>query len=74
MGLINAIKLANDYNQAKKLLKEKNINIDKARKVITSIIKGVDYLRSLRTQLTEVITKYNTMANKLILKLKRRIK
>ena len=74
MGLLNVIKLANDYRKAEKLLKEKNISVDKIRKVITSMVKGIDYLKNLRTQLNEVITKYNSIVNKLIAKLKRRIK
>ena len=74
MGLLNVIKLANDYRKAEKLLKEKNISVDKVRKVITSMVKGIDYLKGLRSQLNEVITKYNSIVNKLIAKLKRRIK
>ena len=74
MGLLNVIKLANDYRKAEKLLKEKNISVDKVRKVITSMVKGIDYLKGLRSQLNEAITKYNSMVNKLIAKLKRRIK
>ena len=74
MGLLNVIKLANDYRKAEKLLKEKNISVDKIRKVITSMVKGIDYLKNLRSQLNEAITKYNSIVNKLIAKLKRRIK
>ena len=74
MGLLNVIKLANDYRKAEKLLKEKNISVDKVRKVITSMVKGIDYLKNLRSQLNEAITKYNSIVNKLIAKLKRRIK
>ena len=74
MGLLNVIKLANDYRKADKLLKEKNISVDKVRKVITSMVKGIDYLKGLRSQLNEAITKYNSIVNKLIAKLKRRIK
>lgn len=74
MGLLNVIKLANDYRKAEKLLKEKNISVDKVRKVITSMVKAIDYLKGLRSQLNEAITKYNSMVNKLIAKLKRRIK
>ena len=74
MGLLNVIKLANDYRKAEKLLKEKNISVDKVRKVITSMVKGIDYLKGLRSQLNEAITKYNSIVNKLIAKLKRRIK
>lgn len=74
MGLFSVFKLANDYNKAQKYLKEKDISVDKARKVITSMVKGIDYLKNLRTQLNELITKYNGVVNKLINKLKRRIK
>ena len=74
MGLFSVFKLASDYNKAQKYLKEKDISVDKARKVITSMVKGIDYLKNLRTQLNELITKYNGVANKLINKLKRRIK
>ena len=74
MGLFNVFKLANDYNKAQKYLKEKDISVDKVRKVITSMVKGIDCLKNLRTQLNELITKYNGVVNKLINKLKRRIK
>lgn len=74
MGLFSVFKLASDYNKAQKYLKEKDISVDKARKVITSMVKGIDYLKNLRTQLNELITKYNGIVNKLINKLKRRIK
>ena len=74
MGLFSVFKLANDYNKAQKYLKEKDISVDKARKVITSMVKGIDYLKNLRTKLNELITKYNGVVNKLINKLKRRIK
>ena len=74
MGLFSVFKLASDYNKAQKYLKEKDISVDKARKVITSMMMGIDYLKNLRTQLNELITKYNGVVNKLINKLKRRIK
>ena len=74
MGLFSVFKLASDYNKAQKYLKEKDVSVDKARKVITSMVKGIDYLKNLRTQLNELITKYNGVVNKLINKLKRRIK
>lgn len=74
MGLFSVFKLANDYNKAQKYLKEKDISVDKARKVITSMVKGINYLKDLRTQLNELITKYNSVVNKLINKLKRRTK
>jgi hypothetical protein len=74
MGLFSVFKLASDYNKAQKYLKEKDISVDKARRVITSMVKGIDYLKNLRTQLNELITKYNGVVNKLINKLKRRIK
>lgn len=74
MGLFNVLRLANDCNKVQKYLREKDISVDKARKVITSMVKGIDYLKNLRTQLNELITKYNGVVNKLINKLKRRIK
>ena len=74
MGLFSVFKLASDYNKAQKYLKEKDISVDKVRKTITSMVKGIDYLKNLRTQLNELITKYNSVVNKLINKLKRRIK
>ena len=37
MGLFSVFKLASDYNKAQKYLKEKDISVDKARKVITSM-------------------------------------
>ena len=74
MGLFSVFKLASDYNKAQKYLKEKDISVDKARKVITSMVKGIDYLKNLRAKLNELITKYIGVVNKLNNKLKRRIK
>lgn len=74
MGILNVIRLANDYNKAKKLLEKKDIKVDEIRKVITSITKGVEYLKNTRTKLSELISKYNTIITKLVAKLKRRVK
>lgn len=74
MGLFNVIRLANDYNKAKKLLEKKDVKVDEIRKVITSITKGVEYLKNIRTKLSELISKHNTVITKLVSKLKRRIK
>ena len=74
MSLFSVFKLASDYNKAQKYLKEKDISVDKVRKVITSIMKGIDYLKNLRAKLNELITKYNGVVNKLNNKLKRRTK
>lgn len=74
MGLFSVFKLANDYNKARKYLKEKDISVDKVRKVIASMVKDIDYLKNLRIKLNELITKYNGVVNKLINKLKRRFK
>ena len=74
MGILNVIRLANDYNKAKKLLEKKEIKVDEIRKVITSITKGVEYLKNTRTKLSELISKYNTIITKLVAKLKRRVK
>jgi len=74
VGILNVIRLANDYNKAKKLLEKKDIKVDEIRKVITSITKGVEYLKNTRTKLSELISKYNTIITKLVAKLKRRVK
>lgn len=74
MGILNVIKLANDYNKAKKLLEKNEVKVDEIRKVVTSITKGVEYLKNLRTQLSELISKYNSVASRLLTKLKRRTK
>lgn len=55
MGLFNVIKLANDYNKAKKLLASKHIDIAKAKELIERVKQLVDYLYSLKDKLSELI-------------------
>ena len=42
MGLINLFKMATDYVKAKKLLKEKNIKLEKIKELIEKIRTYID--------------------------------
>ena len=57
MGLFNVIKLANDYNKAKKLLENKKITVEDAKKLIERIKEFVDYLYKLKDELSNFISK-----------------
>ena len=53
MGLLNVIKLANDYNKAKKLLKEKKVDAIKIRDYMDSIQDYINFLRDFIVELEE---------------------
>lgn len=55
MGLFNVIKLANDYNKAKKFIEANKQDVEKAKKLIDSIKNFIDYLKGMRTELDELI-------------------
>ena len=47
MGLINLFKMATDYVKAKKLLKEKNIKLEKIKELIEKIRTYIDKLKEV---------------------------
>lgn len=55
MGLFNIIKLANDYNKAKKLLQSKKPDVEKAKQLIEKVKGFVDYLYSIKDELAKFI-------------------
>lgn len=59
MGLLNVIKLANDYNKAKKLLKDGKLKnkADEVRKVVQKLRDFVAELNKYRDKLTIFILK-----------------
>lgn len=65
MGLLNVIKLANDYNQAKKLLKSKKADVEKIAKVIESIQEYINFLKDFVVELEERIYQAKELMGKL---------
>lgn len=63
MGLLNVIKLANDYSKAKKALKEKKVNIDKVKGYIDSLKKIVEFYKEWRIDIEERISKVKELIN-----------
>ena len=55
MGLINMIKLANDYNKAKKLLREKKPNIDNMVGVYKSLKANLDKFKEFYNEIDDGI-------------------
>jgi predicted transcriptional regulator len=70
MGLLNVIKLANDYNTAKKILKGKNINKVELRKILASIREIQDRLDAIKDIVEERISKTKNMIKELLKKVK----
>ena len=65
MGLLNVIKLANDYNNAKKLLKSKKADVEKIAKVIESLQKYISFLKNFVLELEERIEQAKELMGKL---------
>lgn len=72
MGLLNVIKLANDYNTAKKLLKSKKADIEKIAKVIESIQEYIAILKTFVLELEERIYQAKELIGKLADKLQQK--
>ena len=72
MGLLNVIKLANDYNTAKKLLKSKKADIEKIAKVIESIQEYIAILKTFVLELEERIYQAKEVMGKLADKLQQK--
>lgn len=65
MGLLNVIKLANDYNTAKKLLKSKKADVEKIVKVIKSLQKYTEFLKDFILELEEKVYRAEQLMGKL---------
>jgi hypothetical protein len=65
MGLFNVIKLANDYNQAKKLLKSKKADVEKIAKIIGSLQEYIAVLKTFVLELEEKIYQAKEVMGKL---------
>lgn len=70
MGLLNVIRLANDYNKAKKYLKKSNLDKDKLSKLLERVMKYKQVLQELSDSLGFMIKE----TKELIVKLKGAIK
>ena len=64
MGILNVIKLANDYNKAKKLISSKKPDIEKAKALIEKVKGFVEYLYSLKDKLQELILEVKDVIKK----------
>ena len=65
MGLLNVIKLANDYNKAKKLLKSKKADVEKIAKIIGSLQEYIAVLKTFVLELEEKIYQAKEIMGKL---------
>lgn len=65
MGILNVIKLANDYNKAKKLLESKKADIEKIAKVIDSVQDYIGLLKNFVLELEERIYQAKEVLGKL---------
>lgn len=65
MGLFNIIKLANDYNKAKKLLQSKKVEAQKIRDAIESIQEFINWLKDFVLELEEKIYQAKEVMGKL---------
>ena len=64
MGLFNVLKLANDYNKAKKFIEkirnkyeDKLISIDEAKQLLDKLAAFAKYLKDLKGELNQLITR-----------------
>lgn len=55
MGILNVIKLANDYNKLKKLVEKGNIDVSKVKSTIENVKKFLGMLEHLKVELQELI-------------------
>ena len=65
MGLLNVIKLANDYNKAKKLLESKKADVEKIAKIIGSLQEYIAILKTFVLELEEKIYQAKEVMGKL---------
>lgn len=64
MGLFNVLRLANDYNKAKKFvedkLKGKRVDIEKAKALVEKLKELVEYIKTLLKDLERIVAKEKT--------------
>ena len=65
MGLVNVIKLANDYNKAKKAIESKKIDAIKIKRYLDSLHDIVDIVKSAKKKLDEFISHVKEIMEKL---------
>jgi peptidoglycan hydrolase CwlO-like protein len=70
MGLLNVIKLANDYNKAKKLLKSNKAKVEQIQKYIDSLHNFIEWIKDFKVELDEWIEKAKQLMKDLSTKLK----
>lgn len=73
MGIFNLIKLANDYNKAKKLLAEKDIKgkASKIRQTLANLQEFIVELESMKDRLADYIAKVKGVIRTLTTRLKK---
>lgn len=73
MGILNVIKLANDYNTAKKLLKDKNIQqkFNKVKQTIANLQEFIVELETMKDGLVDYIAKVKGTIRTLTARLKK---
>lgn len=72
MGLINVVKLANDYNKAKKLLKKNGkIDASKIKELIEKLHDFIEELKDIQLKISEFILKVKSIMKSLSDKLER---
>ena len=72
MGLLNVIKLANDYNKAKKLVESKKADVEKITKIIESLQEYINWLKGFIVELEEIIYQAKELMGKLAVKLQKK--
>ena len=65
MGLLNVIKLANDYNKVKKAIKNNKVNADKIKGYIDTLNNLLDWLRDFRADIEQRIATVKETIKKL---------
>lgn len=70
MGLLNVIKLANDYSKAKRLLKSNKTKVEEIQKSIDSLHNFIEWLKDFKAELDEWIEKSKQLMKSLSDKLK----
>jgi len=70
MGILNVIKLANDYSKAKKLLKSNKAKVEQIQKYIDSLHNFIEWIKDFKVELDEWIEKAKQLMRDLSTKLK----
>lgn len=70
MGLLSVIRLANDYNKAKKALKTKKVDVDRVKKLIEKVKSYLEWLEDFKVEIEGYIAKAKAIIEGLQEKLK----